>query len=100
MRKPEIQKWIDGLRSNKYEQVVGTILDEGTGRMCCLGVLGVVNGMFVVNDGFKDAVNIGYDYARDLLGETAKNKCQVFNDLDKLTFSEIADKVEEMFPNA
>ncbi len=98
MRKPEITKWIEGLRSGKYKQAVGTICKNHE-SYCCLGVLGIINNVFDNTDTHDVVVYVGYPYARDIIGIENQYKFQDFNDRDGLTFAEIADKVEEIFPN-
>lgn len=99
MRKPEIQKWIDGLRSGKYEQARGTIM-ETDGSMCCLGVLADVNYVLTDKSSKPQVIIEGYNFASDILTQANSTKFQGFNDREKLSFAQIADKAEEIFPNA
>lgn len=98
MRKPEITKWIEGLRSGKYKQARNTICDSEQ-NLCCLGVLAVANDVTKLEDTPNVHMLKDYRYAWSILGYETCTKFQLYNDTDKLNFKQIADKAEEIFPD-
>lgn len=76
-------RWAAALRSGEYKQfVLGAM--EGDGAYCCLGVLCLLEGL-----PFNNYVTIDR-----LIGRLNEEAFVVFNDDDRLTFPEIADKVD------
>lgn len=101
------QKWIDALRSGKYEQGTGSLEDNG--KYCCLGVLAVVGELaerrahspsgrthFYWGDGvftsstFPDSACLKVGLWNGVYGMLMH-----MNDSDKKSFAEIADWIEE-----
>ncbi len=88
---PEIKKlWIEALRSGEYEQCIGA-LHDATGY-CCIGVLREL----VVPDNVGEFCDT-YTEIRDASGLSpeAEGECIDWNDGEKLTFLQIADKLEK-----
>jgi len=112
------KKWVAALRSGEYEQGIEALCQEG--KFCCLGVLcelasneGVVSRTVINGD---DAV-YGIDLQRDYLphevqkwsgvrcssgeytalvdGSRYEKSLVGHNDVDNLSFDEIADIIEE-----
>jgi hypothetical protein len=94
---PEIKtKWIEALRSGKYKQARGTLLDERTGAMCCLGVLCHISG--ISNDvlfRYRSAI-IHPDLGRELssIDENERRVLACNNDGGD-SFPEIANYIEK-----
>jgi hypothetical protein len=100
-------KWISALRGGRYIQGEGALNQNG--KFCCLGVLADLMGMKSENNpGFE--TEITYDTIDRLLGSSKlREKFIQMNDgtmimnaengnyaIDKKTFSEIADYIEEV----
>jgi hypothetical protein len=88
------RKWVEALRSGKYEQTQGRL--HLAGAHCCLGVLCSVRGMKI---GFNDqvihgGVPAGYEPLHELVGDKACVKLADMNDHGK-SFAEIADYIEK-----
>lgn len=107
------QKWIDALRSGEYQQGRGRLC--GSGAFCCLGVLCDLHAQETGNDWIEELY--GSD-ARFYLGQTLSLPYEVtdwanfdsfvyvdynnksdslpyLNDKIKLSFTQIADIIEE-----
>lgn len=101
--KPEIKaKWIEALRSGKYKQGTGVLRGKdlsGKTRHCCLGVLCEILPPIPGVDVEDRLMN------RGLPGLEVQTFCQIkdgefdklahMNDTKRLTFSQIADYIEE-----
>jgi len=92
------KKWVDALRSGKYLQGTGFLLDEG--RYCCLGVLcDVVDtskwwyGIYSTYEGHSGALPPFVMGEAGLSGDVEHMLIQV-NDEAKYSFNEIADWIE------
>ena len=115
MDKDIARRWIDALRSGKYQQTTGT-LRSPDGSYCCLGVLCEIEGLKYDEDRrtftFTDEEG-ETDHSDTLLPDTfakhlgiheeglLKNKRRMpvvsliqLNDVNKASFSEIADVIE------
>lgn len=97
MNKRVKKLWIKALKSGKYKQTIRTLHDQN--GYCCLGVLcniynrekgygGVKNGSFLTSGVMKWA---GLESDNPLIGT---QHAGALNDILKLTFNEIADKIE------
>jgi hypothetical protein len=96
-------KWLEALRSGKYKQGRGQLVLGDA--YCCLGVLCEVAGAKRVDNGFEVPFQ-GYrqhhttTISNYLFGEltglplNTNQDCMVWNDGQKLSFPEIADKLE------
>ena len=106
--KKDFKIWIDALRSGKYKQTYGRLHDEK--GFCCLGVacdLFIPRAYQQIRDGrFLDGYTpkVGQKYAPTWLKKISKDfrrktnkSLVVLNDGKELTFSEIADKLEEVY---
>jgi hypothetical protein len=112
--KPEIKKrWVEALRSNKYEQGQGYLNKDG--KYCCLGVLcevvkdeiGLSNvldtdGITMIYGNYKTAVlpseveeYCGIESFQDITYYNNIASLEELNDNKGLTFDEIADIIEE-----
>ena len=106
-----IQKWIDALRSGKFEQTTGALNDDG--RFCCLGVaceVAIENGIKVKKETHDDGIT-AYDgddgtlppsvmewlglEDRDGSFDAACSSLTYINDTLNKNFLEIADHIEE-----
>jgi len=99
-------KWVEALRSGKYEQGVGALLKDG--KYCCLGVLACVMdreiplrgihhvaiGDTVVED---DGKEVGYSFFEPLLGSVPHTDLAHRNDRGD-SFKAIADYIEANIP--
>lgn len=107
MNKEIAQKWVDALRSGKYEQTVATLtrLSEDGNTHCCLGILCEL----AVEDGVPITVSNSanfryYDEASGMppgpvydwsgLDRNKTEKYASMNDTDKASFDEIASAIE------
>ena len=98
-------KWVEALRSGKYSQTEATLCRPDTCEYCCLGVAGAMTGLdnidmselsdlsdfvdifktkYVFNDGIKQLAD----------NQKLQNVLTNLNDVDKLSFTEIADWIE------
>jgi hypothetical protein len=104
--KPEIKaKWVEALRSGKYEQGKNT-LRSGNDRFCCLGVLcdvlQVPNTMVVGMDDEENYLYEGSDAClperiRKMVGIWHRDQSKLIdlNDTENASFLEIADWIEK-----
>lgn len=79
-------KWVQALRNGEYKQVYGKLTSD-CGGFCALGVACSI-GVAYAN---KDNKTV---FGGDLPGYL-QGKITFMNDVDKLTFNEIADWIEE-----
>jgi hypothetical protein len=97
---PEIKaKWVEALRSGRYQQATGKLMTEE--GYCCLGVLCEVAGLPIALDGFNV---VGADLGEDDNGYRPINELvggrdlvallYEMNDDERKTFPEIADYIE------
>lgn len=95
------QKWVEALRSGKYEQGYGGLCVGGLkgSRYCCLGVLCACLKVDKYGDPLTGPLVGGYlssPLLRNLdLKEEDMDYLAGLNDREKATFSEIADYIEE-----
>lgn len=82
-------KWVEALRSGKYEQ--GRASLRSGGKYCCLGVLCAVAGLEISTDG--ENVDGGYGPITELGVRT--DTLWWMNDQEKKSFTEIADYIEK-----
>jgi hypothetical protein len=92
-------QWVKELRSGKFKQINGVLLDEDRGY-CCLGVCGISLGIsiddmdgksFLSHDAFTKILVDPFSYSKD-------NTQQAFSQLNdeyKLSFYDIATIIEE-----
>ncbi len=87
---PEFKKkWVEALRSGKYEQIREQFVrfrDDKPIGYCCLGVLCDVLDIEQKYSAITDTTGLTY---------TTQVEYENFNDIDKKTFPEIAGIVEE-----
>ena len=79
MKKITKQKWIDALRSGRFEQCFGN-LTVSTGASCVLGVLNRITG------------GTGHAYPR-CVSESFQNKLVELNDKNRYTFHQLANYI-------
>ena len=98
MNKQLKSKWVKALRSGKYRQGVGSLkyrdaLAHRT-KYCCLGVLQELMPEKLQSSG--EQTYLGEDQLK-LAGLTHKNQDKLanLNDIDRLSFPEIADYIEQ-----
>lgn len=94
------QKWVEALRSGKYEQGTTQLYWPSTNRYCCLGVLSCVMDMKLTSDGgsLMGSVgqSIGYtSFATAGLSEPDIEFLWKMNDREEKSFLEIADFIEQ-----
>jgi hypothetical protein len=106
---PNQQRWVNTLRSGKYEQCVGTL--ERNGKYCCLGVACKVaqeNGVTVKLDSHSEEILGGTlafqeevwkwiglkDEDGSFFAFNTKKTLTDLNDDDGCSFEEIADYIE------
>lgn len=100
-----IQKWIDALRSGRFEQTTGYLNNDG--RFCCLGVaceVAVENGLKVKKDHFGSSI-FSYDGESGILPKSVQNwlgmrtrdcgSLPYNNDVLRESFFEIANHIEK-----
>lgn len=105
MNKKLAMKWVKALRSGEYKQGTGK-LNDGQGNFCCLGVLCEIEGLP------KETINgddIAYNGSRGVYtGKSLKSSVGRIkdgpalvdlndgpnDDIDQLTFDEIADIIQ------
>lgn len=94
------KRWTDALRSGKYKQTVGAmwrriVVDIGKTEdlYCALGVAGCVLGIPSHADD-NQALDIELARTRLGLGSDGQAQIQHMNDSARMTFEEIADKIE------
>ena len=107
--KIEILIWVEALRSGLFSQTRFRLQDNL--GYCCLGVaceLFVKNKIFIHDNSniiygdvpfYQPDLKDGhwlYRIDKDYWGKTGKHLIEL-NDVDKLTFNEIADKIEETY---
>ena len=91
-------KWCAALRSGEYRQAIGRLINAG-GAMCCMGVLGHIQGLPDQHLADKSD-RIGGDGLRELevVPERLRHLLAKMNDgtggHQKHTFLEIADYIE------
>lgn len=104
---PNQQKWLDALRSGKYKQGFDKWLRDNNNCYCPYGVLADVSGLgawnkqvfaysYFING--NELVSLPYFellYWASLPESGDKIGIMVMNDMDRLSFSQIADKIEE-----
>lgn len=98
--KPEFkQSTLDALRSGNYRQQAGSAGTFG-GRKCCIAVAAVANGISFAEGGQKDFYPyLLTDLCARFIGLTAMEqyRWQQWNDVDRLNFREIANRIEKEF---
>lgn len=97
-------KWVKALRSGKYRQAHGLLIDK-QGALCCLGVLCRVAGLEIRDDGMgvvgtDDSTRANmYQPIFDILGgHSQSSQLSTRNDgsfgFQRFTFSAIADYID------
>ncbi len=106
---PLQRKWLDKLRSGKYEKTTGELFDDFNGRDCyCATGLAVLvleeEGLVGTEEWFgstmsKKAIRLmGIKWQATVAAMFSKSKTPSIvdiNDDTRVTFSEIADRIEE-----
>lgn len=89
-------KWIKALRSGRYKQTTGRLRKKINGkyRYCCLGVLCKINRLNFRTCTIKG--HIADKIATEKFGLSYKEQTRLstLNDIDRLTFKQIADEIE------
>lgn len=100
-RTEHTQKWLDALRSGKYEQGRGGLRVNNT--FCCLGVLCDVSGIGEWMDRgnyhayLDSAGTLSYTEIRTFgISHREADTLMDMNDYQRKTFPEIADEIEKM----
>lgn len=89
------KKWLKALRSGKYKQTRGALRRKSTGGMCCIGVLGHVQGVNAnVMDGLCSSTLPNQKYWAGLVFSDFRQLANL-NDSYRWSFKKIADWVEE-----
>ena len=84
------RKWVQALRSGKYEQTKG-LLKSPDGAFCCIGVLGAIQSMdFKIKDLRSSTIMSKYSAG---LSTISQLKLANMNDEGR-SFAEIADYIE------
>lgn len=89
------KKWIRALRGKKYKQGSDCLLNDD-GSMCCLGVLGDIQGLDHAKMRKRMVATLPGDLNADLDADTRNNLANM-NDgrgSPKMTFKQIADYIE------
>lgn len=90
-------QWLEALRSGKFRQAQGTLLDED-GAMCCLGVLAHIQGCDLSALPTDERATVsapkGFDGGLDFF---FRNELGRMNDHGS-TFAELAAHIEATFP--
>lgn len=94
------QKWCAALKSGEYKQGTDVMYDKHTDGYCCLGVLGAICGASKseMDVGYfdRDTENVPKDYPHLLLNDAdLRGRLMTMNDIDRNSFSEIADYIEK-----
>lgn len=98
------KRWVEALRSGKYKQGNGVLLDHTeTGQeLCCLGVLcdvidpdGWLDGPNHLRHSLSDRPEFNAPLPRQLLSPSAQRTLTCMNDSECKSFDEIADWVEQ-----
>lgn len=97
---PELKaKWVEALRSGEYKQTAGIMHSDENGEdsFCCLGVLCEVMSVPRYGRGysFKGFGYKAFGIPRSVLKRTAQSKLIDLNDVEKKSFEQIADWIEE-----
>lgn len=79
--------WAEALESGKYKQCTGT-LQKGD-SYCCVGVFGKINNIELHN-------GLPYEEVYKCFGETS-DYWWLLNDIEELTFSEIAQVIRKEY---
>jgi len=94
------QKWVEALRSGKYNQTIG-VLYNGNNKngFCCLGVLGHVCGVSLEVLLGLGVLHSSMNVPKLLMGDCGSNiiveKLTRMNDIQGKSFTEIADWIEQ-----
>lgn len=84
-------KWATALRSNRYKQGYANLYNTKNDTYCCLGVLCKVQNIPI----FQDQQQPAYDALQKLGIDTVS--FWHLNDIYRRSFSEIADKIEDLY---
>ena len=89
-------KWVEGLRSGKFDQGKFKLYDKDIECYCALGIAAEVNGFNFIANGVMAVKN---DKTLNLVDESVVSmklysKICEMNDHDKMCFTEIADWIE------
>lgn len=91
---PELkEKWLEALRSGKYEQGQGRLACEG--HFCCLGVLVEVAQAWHANDPTHGHLNMTWRTEHAGLDDNTESNLIDMNDVLSCDFPEIADWIEK-----
>ena len=98
MDKDFVKKWIEALRSGKYEQGKGKLFKDNF--YCCLGVAGIcaqipLSEMYDKDSFFYPKFKKYPDLPKELSESVLGNKLAIMNDCDEMSFNEIANYLEE-----
>lgn len=93
-------KWINALRSGRYEQARGTLLALKSGGMCCLGVLATIQGCDLRKKKNDDPsfCLVSRDLPRGFnagLRTEQREQLATMNDSSGSSFKQIADYIEK-----
>lgn len=106
MNKQNITKWVKALRSGEYKQTRGML--QNNKGFCCLGVAckifiseknQTLNDNDLLYGGLVDQLN-ATQWLKNINGNFNNKTQKTFiklNDIDKLTFDEIADLLEAVY---
>lgn len=112
MKKAVVKRWVKNLRSKKFKQTQGSLcrVVGGEDRFCCLGVLAdeeidgeweydTYNERWILVHGEAKMPGLLAPKTFGKLGMTSVEhyKFVSWNDVDGLSFEEIADRLEERY---
>lgn len=89
MKKKIAEKWVAALRNGNYKQTTYTYYQEEDNSYCCLGVL-----CELLNNYHKGMVKKIAGFVEGPDGSPTWSLFLDYNDAERLTFAEIADKIE------
>lgn len=90
MNEEQFDKIIDALESDRYTQTRFAMMN-GEGAVCALGVVALECGMHLT----KHFNTHRYSELEDIIGHSWVQNIQVWNDIDGLSFQEIADRLKD-----
>ncbi len=96
MKQVKLQKWIDALRSNEFDQGHYTLYNPSTNKYCALGVLAKITGEQITENQKHLPLRIE-SYLSDVDYFISSSSITELNDNRNYSFNEIADYLEDMY---
>ena len=88
-RPEKLDEWIAALRSGEWVQCRHRVSNTAKTAYCCLGVLCKLHG--------DEPAYTGKTWEANHIDKNLASRCIKWNDKARLSFPEIADKLEELF---